>query len=312
MKRLFTILLSALMFFMLVDNSVFNNGFSNYLKRDLFKTNKENYRISSNLDYYRSNKYFKKDVSDYVDMTEEFRPKNKKELLSVYYTILNNGWDNFSFYCDNSYSNCLKDMESLSKDNKELSMINQLLNPYNSFSSIVSNYNSNGRIDVEIKRKYSDDEIESINDEIDRIIDELGINNVKTLREKIRLFHDYIASTNVYDTEKELGTSTYLSDNAIGTLFQGHSICSGYTDTLSLFLDKINVENYKIATDDHTWNVVLINDKWYHIDLTWDDPVTNTGENIIQYDYFLITTAELEEKDELEHNYNTDIFGFVV
>lgn len=312
MKRLFAVLLSALMFFLLVDNSIFNNGFANYFKKDLFKTNKGNYRISSNLDYYRTNKYYKKDISDYVDMTDNFRPKNKKELLDVYYTILNNGWENFSFYCDDSYSNCLKDMEILSKDNKELSMINQLLNPYNSFSSIVSNYNSDGRIDVEVTKKYSNEEIESIDDEIDNIIDEIGINNTKSLRNKIRLFHDYIASMNVYDSDKENGDSNYMSDKAIGTLFEGHSICSGYTDTLSLFLDKINVENYKIATDEHTWNAILINNKWYHVDLTWDDPITSTGDNIIQYDYFMVTTDELKRKDSDEHNYNTDIFGFVI
>lgn len=312
MKRLFAILLSALMFFLLVDNSIFNNGFANYLKKDLFKTNKGNYRISSNLDYYRTNKYYKKDISDYVDMTENFRPRNKKELINVYYTILNNGWENFSFYCDTSYNSCLKDMEILSKDNKELSMINQLLNPYNSFSSIVSNYNSDGRIDVKVTKKYSNEEIESIDEELDNIIDKIGVNNVKSLRSKIRLFHDYIASINVYDSDKENGESSYLSDKAIGTLFQGHSICSGYTDTFSLFLDKINVENYKIATDEHTWNALLINNKWYHVDLTWDDPITNTGDNIIQYDYFMLTTDELKRQDNEEHNYNTDIFGFVM
>ena len=162
-----------------------------------------------------------------------------------------------------------------------------------------------------IKNKYSEKEISIIDGEINRIIDELGINSTKSIKEKIRLFHDYIANNNVYDSDKENKNSSYHSDTAIGTLFEGYSICSGYTDTMALFLDKINLPNYKIATDDHTWNAVLINNKWYHIDLTWDDPIVNTGENIIQYDYFLITTDELKEKNDGEHLYNEAIYDFL-
>ena len=80
---------------------------------------------------------------------------NKNDLLNIYYTILNNGWDNFSYYCDNNYSECLNDIENISKDSNVFSSINQLVHPYNSFKTIKSNYNSNGRIDVVIEKKYS-------------------------------------------------------------------------------------------------------------------------------------------------------------
>lgn len=165
----------------------------------------------------------------------------------------------------------------------------------------------NQEIIIPNKKIYVTKENETIKD----IINKLNINNIDSLKEKIRVFHDYIATINVYDSDKENGKSNYNSDKAIGTLFEGHSICSGYTDTLSLFLDKINLKNYKIANDEHTWNVVLINGDWYHIDLTWDDPITNTGENIIQYNYFLITTPELESKNEIEHNYSKEIYNFI-
>lgn len=311
MKKIFTLLFGTIIFFLLMDDSLFNNNILNYIEKDYYKNNEDKFYITSNLNVLKTNKYFKEDLSDYVSITEDFYPKNKQELLNVYYTILNNGWEKFSYYCDKSYTNCLKDIESLSKDNKELSYINQLVNPYNSFSSIISNYNSNGRIDVEIKKKYSDDEILKIDNELNSIIDNLKINNTSSINDKIRLFHDYIATKNVYDSDKVNNKSTHNSDTAIGTLFEGYSICSGYTDTLSLFLDKINLTNYKIANDEHTWNVVQINGNWYHIDLTWDDPITNTGEHIIQYDYFLISTNDLKNKSELEHNYSNEIYNFV-
>lgn len=310
MKQITTLFISVIIFFLMIDNNFIMNNINKYIERNYYKHNYEKYLIATNTDILKNNKYFKKPITNYVNVTDNFYPKNKQELLNVYYTILNNGWNEFSFYCDKSYKTCLEDIELISNENTDFSNINQLLNPYNSFSSITSNY-INGRIDVKVENKYTDEQIEAINNKIYDIIDKLNINDQKNVKEKIRLFHDYIANNNVYDKEKELGNSIYHSDTAIGTLFEGHSICSGYTDTMSLFLDKINLENYKISNQNHTWNIVKIKDKWYHIDLTWNDPITNTGENIIQYDYFLISTNELRQKSEFEHSFDENIFNFL-
>lgn len=310
MKQITTLFISILIFFGLIDNSFITNNINKYIEKDYYKNNEYSYYITSNLEVYKSNKYLKKDASSYVKMTNNFNPTNKQELLNVYYTILNNGWDKFSFYCDKNYKECLKDIEILSKDNEQFSNVNQLVHPFNSFKTILFNY-ENGRIDVTIKRKYEKTDIDKIDNELNRIINLLNINNVKGIKQKIRLFHDYIADKNVYDVDKKDKNSKFNSDNALGTLFEGHSICSGYTDTLALFLDKLNIENYKISTNDHTWNAAFIDGKWYHIDLTWDDPITNTGANIIQYDYFLITTDELKSKNDNEHNYDEKIFNFL-
>lgn len=311
MKRTIIVLVGIFIFFTLIEDTDFNNNIKNLLEKDFYKSNSYNYKISANLDYYKTNKYYKEEFSDYIDMTDDFSPKNKQELLNVYFTILNNGWNDFSFYCDSSYKDCLKDIESLSDNNTEFSNINQLVNTFNAFSSITSTYD-NGRIDVKINKKYSNDDINNINNQIDKIIDELDINNVKDVKEKIRIFHDYIVNTNVYDSVREqTGESDYNSDSAIGTLFQGYSICSGYSDTLSIFLDKINVENYKIANESHVWNIIKLDNKWYNIDLTWDDPVTNTGENILSHDYFMISTIELIEKNDGRHNFDATIYNFI-
>ena len=105
--------------------------------------------------------------------------------------------------------------------------------------------------------------------------------------------------------------SLYHSDTAIGALFEGKAICSGYSDAMSLFLDKLGLENVRIATEEHVWNVVLIDGTWYHIDLTWDDPIVTNGGDIIQYDYFLITTDELNSKNDIEHQYNEEVYDFI-
>lgn len=311
MKRTIIVLIGILIFFSLIDDTTFNNNVRNYIERDYYKTNSYDYLISSNLNYFKTNKYYKNDITDYVDITNNYYPKNKQELLNVYYTILNNGWKDFSFYCDSSYTDCLSDIEELANDNKEFTNINQLVSPFNSFKSIVSSYD-NGRIDVSVEKKYSDEEIDKINKEIDKIIVGLDINNQRTLKDKIRLFHDYLANINKYDTVRaNTNESKYNSDSAIGALFEGYAICTGYTDAMSIFLDKLNVENYKIASEKHIWNAVNIDNEWLNIDLTWDDPVTSTGEDMITYDYFLVTTYDMLLKNDGEHNYDLNVYSFL-
>ena len=310
MKQIFTLSISILLFFSFVDNNIIANNINKYIEKDYYKNNENRFYITSNLDILKSNKYYKENLSNYIAETNNFYPTNKQELLNTYYTILNNGWNKFSFHCSARYKNCLNDIENMSSNNTEFSNINQLISPFNSFKSILSNY-VNGRIDVNVSNKYTDKEIDRVEEKINEIIDNLGINNIKSIREKIKVFHDYIANTNVYDKDKENNLSPYNSDTAIGTLFEGHSVCSGYTDTIAIFLDKINVTNVKVSNEEHTWNAILLDDTWYHLDLTWDDPITNTSENIIQYEYFMITTSELKAKNDNEHNYDENIFNFI-
>ena len=68
-----------------------------------------------------------------------------------------------------------------------------------------------------------------------------------------------------------------------------------------LFLNRFNIPNIKIASKNHIWNLVYIEDNWYHLDLTWDDPLLEDGREIIDYSYFLITTEELYSKDDNQH-----------
>ena len=123
---------------------------------------------------------------------------------------------------------------------------------------------------------------------------------------KILTIHDYIINNTKYDvTRNNEGNSIYKSYIAYGPLIEGYATCNGYTDAMALFLEKLNVPNFKVAmtpdensdTEGHVWNAVLIDNKWLHLDLTWDDPVSSDGTDYLQHKYFLITTNQLEEAD---------------
>lgn len=59
-------------------------------------------------------------------------------------------------------------------------------------------------------------------------------------------------------------------------------------------MDRLGIKNYKIINDEHVWNLLYLDEKWQHIDLTWDDPTTSNGKPILIHDFFLIDTSELE------------------
>ena len=307
MKKFITVMLLITITFMYDTKLLGDTIYNTYDK--IFVTH--NLKIVSNENKLKENEYHNETFTTYVEETDKLDVSNKSELINVYYTAINRGYDNLTFYCNDEYVNCMNDIKELDEENTKFSYINQIVNVYNSYNSIESSY-LNQRVDIKINKKYTKDDINKINNRIDEIITELNINDYDSVEDKIRVFHDYIADTNTYDQEMaDNKNSIYHSDIAIGTLFEGKSICSGYTDTMSIFLDRINVKNVRVSTDNHVWNALYLNDNWYHIDLTWDDPVTTDNSNVISHNYFLIDTTELLEKNDNEHNFNTEVYDFL-
>ena len=70
----------------------------------------------------------------------------------------------------------------------------------------------------------------------------------------------------------------------------------------------MNLKSYRVSSESHIWNAVEIDNKWYHIDLTWDDPVVDDGKDYLKHDYFLVTTKELVEKEKTQHVFNQKRF----
>ena len=113
--------------------------------------------------------------------------------------------------------------------------------------------------------------------------------------EKMRYIHDYLVDTIEYDQtfgEK----NTY---NIYGALVSKTCVCEGYAKASQYLLNEAGLENIIITgtatnsdgkTENHAWNYVNIDEKWYAIDTTWDDPIIVGGgklTNTIRYRYFL-------------------------
>lgn len=264
------------------------------------------YNIVNNELYYKKENT-KDNYSSYLTYFDRDYIENNDELYSMFYTILNNGYDIYTFTCK---YNCIKDINQ--SDSLKLSLINQLVDPKNSYNEIKTTYTTDKKVTLDIKKKYTEEELTKIDEEIDRIIRETKLNNYSSIEDKIRIYHDYIANKNTYDqVMADTGKSEYHSNTAIGPLFEGKAICDGYSDAMAFFLNKLGIENIKITNDEHVWNAVRINNTWYHIDLTWDDPIYKNGGNLTIHDYFMISTKELKDKNDGSHDFDEKIYDFI-
>ena len=254
------------------------------------------------------NSYYLKYKYKYFNELNDIKIENKKDLFNIYYTVTNHGYDTFKFYCPEEYKDCIEDLKSLVFDQKNLSVINGFVHPYNSFQNIKTEYNSLGEITLSILKTYSQEDIEKINEKINEIIKN-EVKEEKDIKTKIKIIHDYIINHTKYDKERaDNNIIRHRSNTAYGVLFEGYGICGGYTDTMALFLDYFDIPNFEIASENHIWNVVFIDGKWLHLDLTWDDPIISSGEEVLSHTYFLITTEQLKELKDSQHNYNKDIY----
>ena len=261
---------------------------------------KEDFVLAKENEYFLDNEYSY--VKNYTDDV-----KNKEELIDYIYYVINSGSEYANGECKKEYTNCVNDLKNISDDENILSILNNFVHPYNSFKTISFTYTDKGKFSLSIEHVYTKEEITEINYIIDMKIKELIPDNIPT-QDKIKTIHDYVINNTKYDKLKDnnINDTTYRSNTAYGVLIQGYGICSGYSDTIAIFLNKLGIENYKISTENHIWNLIYVNGKWVHLDATWDDPISEFNEN--RDTYFLISYDELVKLNDDVHNFDKTVY----
>lgn len=120
------------------------------------------------------------------------------------------------------------------------------------------------------------------------ILDEMNPN--ATDYEKALFLHDYLITTVSYDETANFTHSSY------GAIVDKRAVCDGLADAYSYLLNLCDIENtvaYGISDKNvfHAWNVIKLDDEYYHTDLTWDMP--SEGSNVISYAHFNITDEQV-------------------
>lgn len=260
-----------------------------------------------------SNEYTKNIDYLYVQRTDDYVPYSYQDLLNIIYSVLNNGWDSFTFYCPSEYLDCLKDFKAITDDKNILTHINNYVHPFNSFNNIKTSYDDSGEVNLEINKLYAKNDILTISLKVDNILAEV-IASEMTTEDKILAIHDYVINHSKYDEARNDDEETsYTSNTAYGPLIQGYSVCGGYADAMAIFLYKLNINNFKVASEKHVWNAVNLDNQWLHLDLTWDDPLSSDGSDKLWHTYFLVTSNELINidvgiEDVINHTFDNSIY----
>ena len=107
--------------------------------------------------------------------------------------------------------------------------------------------------------------------------------------------HDYLATHAQYD-------ETLQIRDAYTILVKGTGVCQAYTLAYRLLLNRVNITSGTVTSTalNHIWNILLIDDKWYHVDVTWDDPTEDRiGQS--QHVYFCLSEDKLKATNNGAH-----------
>ncbi len=309
--KILKILANVIFFALIILIVIYNKEISTFIVEKFIYNEDATIEITKNA-YSLNTNY------EYVQITDDFVAKDYQQLLNIIYTILDSGEDEFYFFCDRKYKSCLNDIDALipSSDKNDtydvLDDINNLVHPYNSYHRLTAAINNYGKIIIKVEKQYDADEIEYVNDKISEI-EKTAIKDDLSTTDKIKAFHDYIINNTMYDKETAANMDNYdyevsESHTAVGLLKNHLALCGGYSDIMSIYMTKLGVPNIRISADKHVWNLAYTNKQWLHLDATWDDPVTNTGAQILIDEYFLIDTPTLFKLDSEKHNYNKKFY----
>lgn len=155
------------------------------------------------------------------------------------------------------------------------------------------------KIDITPKTNYTGQKLEKMQKELDEAADKIvkKAKKKKTAFEKILFVHDYIIKTTDYDKKKE---PDELSHTAYGCLVKKKAVCDGYTYAFTLIMNRLNIPSSDVYGGEHAWNFVLLDGKYYYLDLTWDDPISQGEGGTLVHHYFMITTKELKKTHKIE------------
>ena len=113
--------------------------------------------------------------------------------------------------------------------------------------------------------------------------------------------HDELALRSAYDETLQKSTGYDL-------LVNGTTICAGYAELYQALLLKMGIPCLQVESVamNHAWNLVQIDGQWYHVDVTWDDPVSDVQGRVL-HDHFLRTDEEMKNAEKPYYDWNAPV-----
>lgn len=119
--------------------------------------------------------------------------------------------------------------------------------------------------------------------------------------QKALLLHDRVAIWCQYYTVS--GKTEMFKDarhTIAGVFLDQSASCTGYSRAYKFMLDRLGIDSYITTSPslNHSWNIVKIGGKYYHVDITWDDKTPDMYGKVY-HENFLRSTKGIKST---EHN----------
>lgn len=110
-----------------------------------------------------------------------------------------------------------------------------------------------------------------------------------SLFERVLYIHDVVVNRTAYT----LTGGEHIRD-IDGVLINGKALCEGYAKTFAYLCQLVGIETFCVIGDadgPHMWNMVKLGGDWYHMDTTFDDPISDFPMR--RYTYFCVTDKQI-------------------
>ena len=137
----------------------------------------------------------------------------------------------------------------------------------------------------------------AVDTEVARLLNTLPVKGVSDYK-KVKAVYDYMCANIVYDYDG-LNAGTNYCHTAHSAFIAHKTVCQGYASMFYRMMLELGIDARVIAgdansystgpdygNDEHGWNIVKLNGKYYNLDSTWDAGVSPSN-----YEYFLVCDA---------------------
>ncbi len=118
---------------------------------------------------------------------------------------------------------------------------------------------------------------------------------------KAIVLHDYLALNCAYDKASQVPDKSFTDESftIYGVLVKHTAVSQGYALAYKYLLEQEGINCYMVtsSTMNYAWNLVELNGRYYHVDVTWDDPAWDRVGRVL-HSYMLCSDSDVKVQDE--------------
>ena len=128
-------------------------------------------------------------------------------------------------------------------------------------------------------------------DAIEAFKEEYGLDEMDDFAKELTIVQ-WLVENCVYGTGENWENST-----AYSCIINGEAQCAGYADAFLQTAKACGLDVRYVYNTAHAWNLVQIHGDWYHVDVTWEDPIGNNryGFGELRGEYINLTDSQISK-----------------